>query len=328
MKRIVLLCMAMAISIGSLFGQGKEITVLVTKQDIPKDVNTKPLVDAFMGELRRSGYPVVDRTPEVLGSIDKELTFEALNSDLNDILANSTLAMIAKYVCNIDISFVPYEDNTQQYYFSAHMVDKENTNAECVVYYPKNRKQPPITNLSLDNIQLVAFSLIQDLDAQLHFLDAAQGSEIVGNIAGIGDAKAERIQKVEDEYNNMKARAFVPGFAQIKDGAAGMGITIITGETVCIGGIAVSQYLRGLYTSKINSTHSASEKQRYAQMANVCNVATYVSIAGAAGLYVWNVVDGLSRAKQWKVNELKRRGLVIAPYSTQDFYGISLAYTF
>ena len=328
MKRLVLFCMAMAISVGSLFGQGKEITVLVTKQDRIKDANTKPLVDAFMGELRRSGYPVVDRTPEVLGSIDKELTFEALNSDINDIIAKSSFAKTAKYVCNIDISCVPYEELSQQYYFSAHMVDVDNTSIEGVVYYPKNQEQRPITKLSLDNIQLVAFSLIQDLDAQLHFLTPEQGSVIDGTIAGIGNARGMQIQEVEDEFKKMKERAFVPGFAQIKDGATGMGITFIAGETVFIGGIAVSQYLRGLYTSKINSTHSASEKQSYAQMANVCNVTTYVSIAGAAGLYVWSLIDGLSRAKHWKETELKRRGLTVLPYTTQESYGITLAYTF
>ena len=208
------------------------------------------------------------------------------------------------------------------------MVDVDNTSIEGVVYYPKNQEQRPITKLSLDNIQLVAFSLIQDLDAQLHFLTPEQGSVIVGTIAGFGNARGMQIQEVEDEFKKMKARAFVPGFAQIKDGATGMGITFIAGETVFIGGIAVSQYLRGLYTSKINSTHSASEKQSYAQMANVCNVTTYVSIAGAAGLYVWSLIDGLSRAKHWKETELKRRGLTVLPYTTQESYGITLAYSF
>lgn len=128
--------------------------------------------------------------------------------------------------------------------------------------------------------------------------------------------------QIEKEFCIAKARAFVPGLAQLKDGATGLGITFIAGEAVCIGGIAVSQYLSSLYASQIGSTHSATEKQRLAQMSNICNVATYVSAAGAIGLYVWNIVDGLSRAKKLK----KVCGLV--PYYDLESYGFTLALNF
>ena len=142
------------------------------------------------------------------------------------------------------------------------------------------------------------------------------------DLADAEDAKERQDKAANREYRSKKAYAFVPGLAQLKDGATGLGITFIAGETVCIGGIVVSQYLSSLYASQINSTHSATEKQRLAQMSNVCNVTTYVSAAGAIGLYVWNIVDGLSRAKK------PHKDWVFVPYTTHESYGITLALNF
>lgn len=142
----------------------------------------------------------------------------------------------------------------------------------------------------------------------------------------LADVKeAENIKKnhLDKEYKNLIARSFVPGLSQIKDGAKGLGITFIAGETVCVGGIVISQYFSSLYASQINSTHNATEKQRLAQMANICNVTTYVSAAGAVGLYVWSLVDGLSRAKRQNP-----QALIISPYSNLESFGFTLAYNF
>lgn len=128
--------------------------------------------------------------------------------------------------------------------------------------------------------------------------------------------------KAKNEFSKAKARAFVPGWAQLKDDAKGLGLSLIAGEVVCITGIGVSQYCKKLYTSRIDSTHNTAEKQHFAQMANLSNVATYISVAGAIGLYVWNVVDGLSRVN-------KEYGSVqVLPYSSKESCGFLLAFSF
>ena len=320
MKRLVLVVLTCVISALSLFAQEKRIAVLVTTKDVPANVNTQPVVDDFMKALSRSGYKVVDRTDAVLQSREVELDFQALNAD------KKTMAKIgkdhgAKYVCNIDISFLPY-DKPQQYYFSVHMIDVENTDVDCVTGYPENRRDHPVTVLSRVETRRASLFLIRDIDDALGFLNTQQRNKLNADI----DEYAVIDQKIWDdqigEYKSKKAYAFVPGLAQLKDGATGLGITFIAGETVCIGGIVVSQYLSSLYASQSNSTHSATDKQRLAQMSNVCNVTTYVSAAGAIGLYVWNIVDGLSRAKK------PHKDWVFVPYTTHESYGITLALNF
>lgn len=128
----------------------------------------------------------------------------------------------------------------------------------------------------------------------------------------------------ERDYKKAIGYAFVPGLAQIKDHedpkAKGLGITFISAETVFIGGIIVSQYMRSLNATKINSTHNSSEKAHYANMANTWNIVTYVSAAGAVGFYIWNVLDGISRAKN--------KNLAFIPYSSPEYTGVMLTLNF
>ena len=120
MKRILLGFLVCVLSVSSLFAQEKRIAVLVTKKDVPANVNTQPVVDDFMKALGRSGYKVVDRTAEVLQSREVELDFQALNAD------KKTMAKIGKdhgaqYICNIDITFphiFKYKDKVQKNSFS------------------------------------------------------------------------------------------------------------------------------------------------------------------------------------------------------------------
>lgn len=136
---------------------------------------------------------------------------------------------------------------------------------------------------------------------------------------------------VEEAYKKAMGYSFVPGLAQIKDdskGSKGLGIAFIAVETTCVGSIIVSQYLSNLNASKINSTHNSSEKAHYARVSNACNVVTYVAAAGAVGFYIWNVLDGVSRAKKKKSNGPIVQLDTFFPYYSPEHSGITLAFSF
>jgi hypothetical protein len=122
-------------------------------------------------------------------------------------------------------------------------------------------------------------------------------------------------------------RAFVPGMAQLHKGSAGKGIFFIAGEVALVGGIVIAESMRASYASKIGATHSPSSQQRYANSANGWSSARSGFIAGAAALYVWNVVDGwVARGKPRTIAGSRR--LNVAPCLTPTAGGVVFALNF
>ena len=118
------------------------------------------------------------------------------------------------------------------------------------------------------------------------------------------------------------ARVFVPGMAQIYKGQVGKGVGFITGEIAFIGGIVVSECLRQSYDSKVSSTHSNILRKDYADKANICQISRNVSIAGAAALYLWNIIDGaVSKGKKHVV--IGSAQLQFAPYIAPETGGLA-----
>lgn len=119
------------------------------------------------------------------------------------------------------------------------------------------------------------------------------------------------VVKVTNDYS-FSPEAFVPGMAQLKKGQKGKGTFFITAEAAFIGAIVVSECMRNSNTSKINTTHNAASRRMYADNADKCATARNVAIAGAVGIYLWNVIDGIV-AKG-------KKHIVIADRATLDFY--------
>lgn len=122
-------------------------------------------------------------------------------------------------------------------------------------------------------------------------------------------------------------RVFVPGMAQIHKGQTGRGVGFITGEIAFIGGIVASECLRQSYDAKVLSTHSNLLRKDYADKANICMLSRNIAIAGAAALYIWNIIDGaVAKGKTHIV--IGDAQLLFAPYVSSETGGLALSVKF
>ena len=122
-------------------------------------------------------------------------------------------------------------------------------------------------------------------------------------------------------------RVFVPGMAQIHKGQTTRGALFIAGETAAIGGIVAFESLRASYQAKIKRTHNAKEIQYYIRQSdNMANIRNGF-IAGAAAIYVWNIIDGIV-AKGKKHVVVGKIKMDVAPYATHQSQGVNINATF
>lgn len=101
--------------------------------------------------------------------------------------------------------------------------------------------------------------------------------------------------------------AFVPGAAQIHKGQVGKGVGILMAEVAFIGGIIGTQCVLPNLEYRITTTHNVSQKQYYADQAQLCRTVSYICIGGAVAVYLWNVIDGCV-SKGHKYHVWNRRG--------------------
>ena len=123
------------------------------------------------------------------------------------------------------------------------------------------------------------------------------------------------------------ARVFVPGMAQIHKRSTAKGIMFIVSEVIAIGGIVAFEGLRASYVSKISTTHDAKDRQYYIDNASNMQNVRNGFIAGAAALYLWNVIDGIT-AKGKKHIQVGNLSMNLNPYATTDNTGILLSMKF
>lgn len=131
---------------------------------------------------------------------------------------------------------------------------------------------------------------------------------------------------ISDSYP-FSARVFLPGMAQIYKGQKAKGVCFIAGEIVLVGGVVLSHCMMNSNINKISSTHKESLKYRYAQNANVWMAARNVSIAGAAAVYLWNVIDGIAAKGETKVF-LTDNNISVSPYADFNSAGVALNFKF
>lgn len=118
-------------------------------------------------------------------------------------------------------------------------------------------------------------------------------------------------------------RVFVPGMAQLHKGQNVRGALFITGEVAAIGGIIAFESLRASYQAKIKQTHNAKAIQTYIQKSdNMANIRNGF-IAGAAAIYVWNIIDGVV-AKGKKHVVIGNVEMDVAPYATHQLQGVNV----
>lgn len=129
---------------------------------------------------------------------------------------------------------------------------------------------------------------------------------------------------VTDEYP-FSARCLVPGMQQFYKGQAAKGIVFIAAEVASIGGIVVTESMRGDYSSKAAIETTGKRKVEYIDNANTMQTARNICIGAAAVAYIWNVVDAVVTKGGKRVVLLD---LALLPYASDDSFGLALSYHF
>ncbi|MDR0414250.1 MAG: hypothetical protein LBH84_02385 [Prevotellaceae bacterium] len=140
-------------------------------------------------------------------------------------------------------------------------------------------------------------------------------------------ALAEYNSKSSGDYP-FSPRVFVPGMAQLHKGSTAKGVFFIVGEAAMVGGIVAAESLRASYSSKANSTHDLASKKTYLNNAGSCKNMRNGLIAGAAALYVWNVVDGWVARGKKHATLMGNNTLNITPFASPYSGGVALTLNF
>jgi hypothetical protein len=138
------------------------------------------------------------------------------------------------------------------------------------------------------------------------------------------------IRKMEKDLGADIIKPFVPGWAQIHKGSALKGGIFITLEAVCVGGIIVTESMRSSYVSKANDANSSQLRMEYrSDTDNMANIRNAV-IAGAAAVYIWNVIDGFAAKNlaQSRAGSASNSDLQITPYATLWSGGLNFTLNF
>lgn len=150
-----------------------------------------------------------------------------------------------------------------------------------------------------------------------------------------GSFRDKNFDKRMKEYNAsitgrypFSGRVFVPGWAQLHKGSKGKGIFFILAEAACVGGIVATESMRASYESKYDSTHDVDKKRSYANKADNCANLRNGFIAGAAAVYLWNVIDGIAARGKRKAFMLGDAQLKVSPYVAPQTGGFALSLNF
>ncbi len=131
---------------------------------------------------------------------------------------------------------------------------------------------------------------------------------------------------ISDNYP-FSGRAFVPGMAQLHKGSIVKGTSFIVGEIAAVGGIVAFECMRSSYDGKIKQTHDASLKKQYiAKVRTMSNIRNGF-IAGAAAIYIWNVVDGIVAKGKSRVT-IGDVAMNVSPYASTQSAGVALCFNF
>ena len=95
-----------------------------------------------------------------------------------------------------------------------------------------------------------------------------------------------------DEYP-FSARVFVPGMAQLHKGSRGKGAMFIIAQAATVGGIVTAEVMRSSAEANINASRNPSDRQYYIDQESTLQNVRNICIAGAAVVYVWNIIDGI-----------------------------------
>lgn len=149
------------------------------------------------------------------------------------------------------------------------------------------------------------------------------------NTAQFTDHSFDKEVKIANEGRYpFSARVFIPGMAQLYKGSTGKGIFFIIAEAACVGGIVATECMRSSYASKANSTHDVDKKRTYIDRRDNCANVRNGFIAGAAAIYLWNVIDGIAAKGKKRGIAVGDAQLRMAPYVSPQMGGVALSLNF
>ncbi len=133
--------------------------------------------------------------------------------------------------------------------------------------------------------------------------------------------------EVSEKYA-FSGRIFLPGMAQIHKGSTVKGSLIISGECLFIAGIVGCQLMANdCYNKSLTAKYNADVRKAYVEKANSWLIARNISIAGAAAVYVWNLIDGIV-ADGKKHIVAGKTALSMAPYADSNSAGLAFNIVF
>ena len=150
-------------------------------------------------------------------------------------------------------------------------------------------------------------------------------------LCAVGNPKApsvnfDRVQ-ITDKYGvkGLWRSAILPGWGQMYKGSTGKGIAILGAEVVAVGGIVAFESMRSSYVAKIHTQPQFA--QHYASKASNCKNIRNGFIAGAAAVYVFNLIDAIAASgARWL--KTTNGELSFYPTATADGMGLTVAYHF
>lgn len=163
------------------------------------------------------------------------------------------------------------------------------------------------------------------------YQEAKDGQGIFYFLCAVGNPKASSVNfdkvQITDKYgaNGLWRSAILPGWGQMYKGSMGKGIAILGAEVVAVGGIVASESMRASYVTKIHTQPQFA--QQYASKASNCKNIRNGFIAGAAAVYVYNLIDALAApGARWL--KTTNGEFSFYPSATIDGMGVTMAYHF
>lgn len=150
-------------------------------------------------------------------------------------------------------------------------------------------------------------------------------------LVAVGNPKASSVNfdrtQITDKYgaSGLWRSAICPGWGQMYKGSQTKGFVILGAEVAAIGGIVAFESMRSSYVSK--AKHQPSYMQQYMAKANNCRNISYGFIAGAAAVYVYNLIDAIA-APGLRYVKTSKSGLAFYPTISPEATGIAVAYRF
>ena len=164
---------------------------------------------------------------------------------------------------------------------------------------------------------------------EYHEAKAGRGTYYFLCAVGNPQAKSVNFDKVQitNKYGakGLWRSAICPGWGQMYKGSKGKGIAILGAEVVAVGGVVAFESMRSSYITKMKTQPQFAQK--YAAKATNCKNIRNGFIAGAAAIYVYNLVDAIAApGARWL--KTSNSGFAFYPSVTDDFMGLTVAYQF